>query len=197
MAEYERAVVSARHALVSVPTQDLVERFDKLNGIVLELHQMGPDAAAGDRGMLTVGEIPAGLNLESNLDEVQRSGFSAGPAPRAGSPQAQAVPQISNAPISDEPGSRWWDGYQPMSRETRRAVAESATQSVLLKALEDYVDTTIVDPIYGRMDMQWKKNLFPAIEESSEGVSTALQIEPWRKEIEEKLNAILNSFDKS
>jgi hypothetical protein len=195
--EYREAVSSARRVLVLEPTKELVARFDRLNKIVLDLREMGPDEAAGHRGTFAVGGMPADFQPGSSADVAQRPSFSTAAQSRGGLSQAQAVTQSHPIMAQHEPESYWWDGYQPMAAETRRQVAVSQTQRDLLDVLEDFIETHLVSPLYEQLEQQWQDRLLPAIQNASKGVEEALQIEPWSVGIGEQLDAISSDLAKS
>lgn len=136
---FEKASAGAADAELRTTLDQLVARFDVLNGILGRLQQMTPEEAAGPPGEAVFGGSAGNMAIQMPMVQMPLPGQTVSPAQTA---DPATYLQIS-----------------PMSSELRRrlvAATAAGNRDALLTAIAPYVETTIVQPIFTRFESEWR-----------------------------------------
>ena len=178
---FEKASVGAADAELRSILDQLVARFDVLNGILGQLQQMTPEEAAGPPGEALFGGAISGVAIQMPMAQMSLPSqlpppgqtFSPAQMPLPGQlpPPGQTVPPApmplpgqllppgQTVSPAEMPGPAAYLPISPMSSELRRqivAATAAGNRDALLTAIAPYVETTIVQPIFIRFESEWR-----------------------------------------
>ena len=132
--------------------RDLRNTFDRVNGVVEKLRNMGPEQAEGDAGEQLF-SLRAGYPIVSNL------------AAQIANVQAQVAP----TPVPAEPS------LPTMSASLRRDIASANTEQSLLVVIRPYVEQEVIAPSFSSFNKSWHDEVAPELDEIGNTLATQIQ----------------------
>lgn len=153
--------------------QDLVDRFARLNDIVLALGSMEPSDAEGKPGAALFQQPQSAFNV-----------------------QQMQIPNLPAMQTSD-PVAGAGDALEPMDPALRRSLASGpAGDGGLESGLQAYVDQALVGPAFDRADTEWRERHLPALEARGRDALDAVQAAAHQTEAaRDELGRISGSID--
>jgi hypothetical protein len=170
LGSFEKASVDAADAELRSILDQLVARFDVLNGILGRLQQMTPEEAAGPPGEALFGRAISGVAIQMPMAQMTLPGQLPPPGQTVSPAQmtlpGQLLPPGQAVSPAQMPGPAAYLPLPPMSSELRRqlvAATAAGNRDALLKAIAPYVETTIVQPIFARFESEWREQALTQI----------------------------------
>ena len=164
LGSFEKASVDAADAELRSILDQLVARFDVLNGILGRLQQMTPEEAAGPPGEALFGGAISGAAIQMPMAQMPLPG--------------QLLPPGQTVPPAQMPSPAAYLPLPPMSSELRRqlvAATAAGNRDALLTAIAPYVETTIVQPIFDRFESEWREQALTQIRAAWETADARLR----------------------